>query len=68
MRTRSDPVEKPAADQDTAADARERFQDASRPPARADHADSRHQAAAATEFERLKSRLRQLVGSNGTKR
>jgi hypothetical protein len=63
MHSRSDPI----ADQD-AAEAPERSRDASGQPARANPVHARHQAAAAADFERLKARLRQLVGTNNTKR
>jgi hypothetical protein len=66
MHTRSDPIETPAVDRG-AADSRERARDASDRPARAHQGRARHQAAAAAEFERLKARLRQLVGTNNIK-
>jgi hypothetical protein len=64
MHTRSDPIETAGADRN-AAHSRERSGDASGPPAR-DQRHAAHQAAAAAEFERLKARLRQLVGTNNT--
>jgi hypothetical protein len=67
MHTRSDPIETAGADRN-AADSRERSSDASGPPARAHQRHAAHQAAAAAEFERLKARLRQLVGTNNTMR
>jgi hypothetical protein len=67
MHTRSDPIETAGAD-GNAADSRERSSDASRPPVRAHQGHTTHQAAAAAEFERLKARLRQLVGTNNTMR
>jgi hypothetical protein len=66
MHTRSDPIETAGADRN-AADSRERSNDAS-PPARAHQRHAARQAAAAAEFERLKARLRQLVGTNNTMR
>jgi hypothetical protein len=67
MYTRSDPIETAGADRN-AADSRERSGDASGPAARAHKRHAAHQAAAAAEFERLKARLRQLVGTNNTMR
>jgi hypothetical protein len=68
MHTRSDPIETAGADRN-AADSRERSSDAAAgPPVRAHQRHAAHQAAAAAEFERLKARLRQLVGTNKTMR
>jgi len=66
MHTRSDSIETPATD-GGAPDSRERAPGASDPPARAHRAGASRQAAAAAEFERLKARLRQLVGTNSIK-
>jgi hypothetical protein len=67
MHTRSEPIKTAGAD-GNAADSRERPSDASGPPARAEQRHAAHQAAAAAEFERLKTRLRQLVGTNNAMR
>jgi len=67
MHTRSDQIETAGAERNEA-DSRERSSDASGPPARAPQRHAAHQAAAAAEFERLKARLRQLVGTNNTMR
>lgn len=66
MHTRSDPIETPAIDRD-AADSRQGSRDASDESARAYQSRARQQAAAAVEFERLKARLRHLVGTNNIK-
>jgi hypothetical protein len=64
MHTRSDSTDTVGAGQD-AAGSRKRYRDASDSPA----PHQRHeQAAAAAEFERLRARLRQLVGTNNIKR
>jgi hypothetical protein len=66
MRIPSNPIETAGPDQD-AADSREHSRDASAPAARASQSYARRQAAAAAGFERLKARLRHLVGTNNVK-
>jgi hypothetical protein len=66
MQSRSDLIETPAEDRQ-ALESGERSQDVRRSQARAHQSHARHQAAAA-EFERLRARLRQLVGTNNPTR
>jgi hypothetical protein len=67
MHTRSAPIETAGADRN-AADSQERSSDAADSPVRAHQRRAAHQAAAAAEFERLKARLRLLVGTNNPMR
>jgi hypothetical protein len=64
---RSHPIETAGEDQD-ARDSREGSRDASGLPPRAHRSHVAKRSTAAAEFERLKARLRRLVGTNNTKR
>jgi hypothetical protein len=69
MHTRADPVEPSTEDRDHH-DSPERPQERRRPPASAPGRQAAKQSAVVTgaaEFERLKARLHQLVGTNNTK-
>jgi hypothetical protein len=69
MHTRADPVEPSTEDRDHH-DSPERPQERGRPPARAPCGQAAKESAVVTgaaEFERLRARLPQLVGTNNTK-
>jgi len=63
MHTRSEPVDTAGAEQDAAGSRQTPRRDLAR-PAGAHQRRAADEAAAAAAFERLKARLRQLVGTN----